>query len=128
MPYIYPENFKTIDLKKIGVYRVSKFRWFYGLSPLLLKIESCGFRGTVLLFCETKESANRNFIALFVFDIQGEFENSQFSGTPRISVVFRLIGKAKTNIDRVFCVESSGVVSSFSHLIFFEILTKPMFF
>lgn len=41
----------------IGMYRMSQIRWFYGLSPKLVKIERCSFRQAVLDYCEKKYEA-----------------------------------------------------------------------
>ena len=64
---------------------MSHFGHFYGVSPLFLKIEGCGFRDTVLLFRKTKDAVKKIFIALLVSELQGDFETIAFWGTLCIS-------------------------------------------
>ena len=92
------------------MYRVSHFWWYCWVSQLLGKLELCGFREPWLLFCETKDAANKIVIALLFSELQGDIENCAFSGTPCISVVWQLVEKVKTNPFKHFHIESSGVV------------------
>ena len=71
-------------MTNLDMYRVSSFRWFYRVSRLLVKLEGCGFRGTVLLFYEMKDATNRITPAVFVFEIQGDFKKVAFLDPPRI--------------------------------------------
>ena len=103
------------------MYRVALFRCIYGVSPLLIKIEGCGFRGTVSVFHETKDTIDGFVIAFLISDLQGDFENLSVWSTPRISVTMNAIEEVKTDLYRFFYVEFSGVISFFSKKIFFEL-------
>ena len=105
------------------MYRVSHFGHFYGTSPLFLTLAGCGFRDSVLLFCETEDG-----MALLVFAIQGGNGKYHFLITPCISVVLELGEMVETHSYRFFSVESSGVVSFSIKLSVFELLSKHMFF
>ena len=69
------------------MYTVSHFACNCWVSRLLVKLETCGFREPGLLFCETKDAANKIVVALIVSELQGDIENIAFSGNPCISVV-----------------------------------------
>ena len=69
-----------------SVYTVSHFA-FNWVSRLLVKLEPCGFCEPELLFCKTKDAANKIVVALLVSELQGDIENIAFSGNPCISVV-----------------------------------------
>lgn len=59
----------------LRLYRVSKIRWFYGISPKLAKIERCGFRKLVFDFSETNDGAIAPSTVALVSGLQGDFEN-----------------------------------------------------
>ena len=110
------------------MYSVSIFRWFYGVSPLLLKIQGCGFCDTVLLFRKTIDAVNRTFLSLMVFRTQGVFENFAFWGTVCNSVKLYLIKKVKNKPNVLFNVEISDVIIFFLGVAVFEKLSKLVFF
>ena len=88
---------------------------------MLLKLERCGFREPGLLFSQTEDAITRILIALFVFLIQGVFENVAFWGTLCISATVQVIKKVKSGLNRHFYVDCSGVVGFISEQIFFEL-------
>ena len=63
-------------------------------------------------FCQTEDAVNKIFIALFVSELQGIFENFAIWGTLGISVIVKGIEKAKTAYCRTFYVEYSVVCFS----------------
>ena len=108
------EKSVLFDLRHLGfkyMYRVSHFGHFYGISPLFLTLAGCGFRDSVLLFCETEDGVISFCIALLVFAIQGKNGKYHFLITPRISVVLNFGEIVETHSYRFLSVESSGVVS-----------------
>ena len=107
---------------------MSHFGHFYGISPLFLTLAGCGFRDSVLIFCETKDGSISFCIALLVFAIQGKNGKYHFIITPRISVDLKLGGMVETHSHRFFSVEFSGVVSFSIKLFVFELLGKLFFF
>jgi len=86
------------------MHSVSIFRWFYGVSPLLVRIQGCGFCDTVLLM---------------VFKAQGVIENFAFWDTVCNSVKLYLSKKMKNKPNVLFHVEISGVIR-FLILVVFE--------
>ena len=86
-----------------------------------MKIEGCGLHKPVPLFCQTEDAVNKIFIALFVSELQGLFENFAIWDTPCISVIVKGIEKAKTAYCRTFYVEYSGVVCFSTKKIFLKI-------
>ena len=110
------------------MYRVSHFGWNHRVSPLLVKLEGCGLHKPVPLFCQTEDAVNKIFIALFVSELQGLFENFVIWDSSGISVTVDDIEKVKTDSCRTFYVEYSGVVCFSMEKIFLKIWTKVMFF
>ena len=58
---IWAKTIRTSHTHDPLVYSLSIFRWFYGVSPLLVKIQGCGFHDTVLLVRKTIIAVNRTF-------------------------------------------------------------------
>lgn len=74
------------------IYRLSQFRYFWGVFLLFIKIGGWGFRDSVPLFWEIKNFAKTIFMAFLSFGIQGRIEKKR---PPRISNIFKLTKDVK---------------------------------